>query len=394
MHFNFDQNIERRDTASSKWDGAHILLGDKARGAIPMWVADMDFKAPPQVIAALKERVEHGIFGYAMPTESYYNSIISWMRKQHSWHINKEWIHYSPGVVPALNFIVQAFTQVGDCVAIQSPVYYPFTDCIINNARHVVVNQLCFNNNRYRMDYQDLEKQLTTNNVKIIILCNPHNPVGRVWSHEELEEFGNICCKHDVLVISDEIHADITYGSHKTTPFACMSDEFAQRTIVCTSPSKTFNLAGLQTSNIIIKSSELGSIFDEHMRKIHLSRPNIFGQIATEAAYTHGEEWLYQLNDYIKANLEFFICFIRDNIPKIKVVIPEGTYLVWLDCRELRMDNQELRSFMLEKARVAMDDGFLFGPGGEGFMRMNIACTRSTLQKAVEQILRAINNMS
>ncbi|MEN6411343.1 MAG: MalY/PatB family protein [Veillonellales bacterium] len=392
IKYNFDQLINRRSTASSKWDGAHLLLGEKAKDAIPMWVADMDFQVPRKVIEALKNRVEHGIFGYPILTTSYYDAVIGWMDRRYKWPIKQEWIHFSPGVVSALNFLVQAFTKENDCIAIQSPVYYPFTNCIVNNNRQVVLNCLKFENDRYTMDYKDLDEKLAASNVKMLILCNPHNPVGRVWTKDELITLGKICIKHDVLIISDEIHADLTYKGFTTTAFATISEEFSQNAIVCTAPSKTFNLAGLQTSNIIIPNSALGEIFDNHMKKLNLLKPNVFGQVAAEAAYNYGEEWLEQVKEYLQGNLEYLLHFVNEKNGKIKVIQPEGTYLIWMDCRELHLNNQFLRDFMLEKARVAMDDGYLFGPGGEGFMRMNIACSRSTLKTALKQIEQAVNN--
>jgi len=241
------------------------------------------------------------------------------------------------------------------------------------------------------MDYEDLEKKIVDNNVKMLILCNPHNPVGRVWTKEELIKLGEICNKHKVLVVSDEIHADLTFKGFEATAYAGISEEFAQNTIVCTAASKTFNVAGLQTSNIIIPNKEIGQIFSDYMKKLHLIRPNIFGQVATEAAYTYGEEWLEQLKEYLEENLNYLMQFIKDNIPAIKVIKPEGTYLIWMDCRELGMDTQELRKCMLENAKVAMDDGYLFGPGGDGFTRINIACPRATLVEALNRISHAIN---
>lgn len=392
MKYNFDQPIDRLNTASSKWDGADLFLGERAKGTLPMWVADMDFAVPQPVIEALKKRVEHGIFGYPMLTDSYYDAVICWMNRRYNWSVKREWIHHSPGVVAALNYLVQAFTKEGDSITIQSPVYYPFTNCIVNNGRHVVLNCLKFENGRYTMDYEDLDKKLANNNVKMLILCNPHNPVGRVWTKTELIKLGEICLKHKVLVISDEIHADLTFKGFATTAFAGISEEFAQNTIVCTAASKTFNLAGLQTSNIIIPNEQLGQIFSNHMKKLHLLKPNIFGQVATETAYNCGEEWLEQLKNYLQQNLDYLTQFIASNIDTIKVVKPEGTYLIWLDCRGLDMEVEDLKQFMLEQAKVAFDDGYVFGPGGGGFTRMNIACPRATLHEALTRIQQAVDN--
>jgi cysteine-S-conjugate beta-lyase len=390
MKYDFGKPINRRNTASYKWDGAHLFLGERAKDALPMWVADMDFGVPREVIDALKKTADHGIYGYSLTPDSYYDAVIRWMDRWYDWRIKREWIHHSPGVVPGLNCLVQAFTEKGDNIAIQPPVYYPFTNCIVNNDRKVVHNCLKLRDDRYAMDYDDLEEKLAANNIKMLILCNPHNPVGRVWTKEELVKLGQICFKHNVLVVSDEIHADLTFRGFSTTAFANISDDFAQNTIVCTAASKTFNLAGLQTSNIIIPNERLGRIFSDHMKKLNLLRPNLFGQVATETAYNCGEEWLHQVKDYLQQNRDFIIRFIADNITGIKVIEPEGTYLVWLDCRGLGMEERELRIFMLDKARVALDDGYLFGPGGEKFTRMNIACTRATLQEALGRIEQAV----
>lgn len=391
MNYNFDQQINRMNTASSKWDGAHLFLGEQAKGALPMWVADMDFQVAPEIVAALQKRLDHAIFGYPMYTESYYAAVISWMRRRFDWALKQEWIHFSPGIVPGLNYIVQAFTKEGDGVAIQSPVYYPFNNCIVNNGRTVVLNCLKLKDGKYTMDYEDLEQKLGSGKVKLLILCNPHNPVGRVWTKEELTRLGEICIRHGVLVVSDEIHGDLTFKGFKTTAFASISEKFAQNSIVCTAASKTFNLAGLQVSNIIIPNQEIGVIFANHMKKLHLLKPNIFGQIATEAAYNYGEEWLEQLRDYLQGNLDYLTHYLESSIRKIKVIKPEGTYLIWLDCRELGMGVEGLKAFMLEKAKIAMDDGYLFGPGGEKFTRMNIACTRATLKEALARMERAVN---
>ena len=392
MKYDFDQPINRLHTASLKWDGAHVFLGEQAKGALPMWVADMDFSSPQEVIDELKKRVEHGVFGYPICTQSYYDAIIGWMKRQFDWTIKQESIHYAPGIIPALNYLVQVFTEEGDCVAIQSPVYYPFTNCIVNNNRQVVLNCLKFENGKYTMDYEDLEQKLAANRVKLLLLCSPHNPVGRVWSKEELIKLGEICLKYGVLVVSDEVHADLTLKGVSYTAFAGISEKFAQNTIVCTAASKTFNLAGLQTANIIIPNKELGIEYNNYMKKLHLLKPNIFGQMATEVAYNYGAEWLEQLKDYLQGNLEYLTSYINSNIKKIKVIQPEGTYLVWLDCRELNMAGEELKTFMLENAKIAFDDGYLFGPGGEYFTRINIGCNRETLKEALRRLERAVNN--
>jgi cystathionine beta-lyase len=390
MKYNFDTPIDRHNTTSFKWNGAHLFLGEKAKEALPMWVADMDFRVPHEVIDALRKTADHGIFGYSITPDSYYDSIISWMGIRYKWSVKREWIYHSPGIVPGLNCIVNAFTNPGDAIIIQPPVYYPFTNCIVNNDRCVVNNCLRLDNNLYTIDYDDFEKKIFLHNAKMLILCNPHNPVGRVWTIEELTTLGRICLKYNIIVVSDEIHSDLTYGGYSTTAFANISDDFAQNSIICTSASKTFNLAGLQTANIIIPNSKLGNIFNNYMTRLNLLRPNIFGQIATQAAYNFGDEWLRQLKNYLQDNLDFLIHFINENIKGINIIKPEGTYLAWLDCRALGMGGEELKMFMLDRAKVAFDDGYLFGLGGEGFTRMNIACTRQTLHEALRRIEKAL----
>lgn len=393
MKYDWEKNIERKHTDSMKWDGVGIFLGEKAKDAIPMWVADMDHQVPQPVIDAMMKQVQHGIFGYNIVSDGYYDAVIGWMKRHYDYDVKKEWIHYCPGIVPALNYLVQVFSKKGEGVLIQSPVYYPFTDAIVNNERKLVLNNLKFEQGRYTMDITDLEKQIVDNNVKIMILCNPHNPVGRVWTKDELIQVGTICLKHNVLCVSDEIHADLTYEGYKTTAFLSISEEFRQHFIACTAASKTFNLAGLQNSNIIIPNKELGDIFHTYMVKtIHLMRANTFGLLATQVAYEQGDEWLEQLKEHLQKNLDFLTAFIKENIPEIDVIKPEGTYLIWLDCHRLGMSGPELKAFMLEKAHVAFDDGYLFGPGGEGFTRINIACPQATLKKALTNISCAIKN--
>jgi len=389
MRYDFDKQINRYNTASVKWDEAEKIYGEK--DIIPMWVADMDFMLPTAVIEAIKERAEHGIFGYTARTANYCDAIIDWMKKRFNWEVRQEWIYHSPGIVSALSFLIQTYTEVGDKVIIQSPVYYPFTEVIVNNKRQVVNNPLEFQDGRYEMDFDDLLNKLDPS-VKLLILCNPHNPVGRVWTKEELTKLGNICIENNVLVISDEIHADLLYPGHIHTPFAAISEKFAQNCVVCTAASKTFNLAGLQTSNLIIPNKELGDMYAATMKIHHLLRANIFGAVATESAYRYGEEWLEQLLEYLNQNLIFLTEYIGANIKKIKVLKPEGTYLVWIDCTDLGMEPKVLEQFMRKQAKVAIDDGYIFGQGGEGFIRINIACSHSTLEEGLRRIEKAINS--
>jgi cystathionine beta-lyase len=388
MPYDFDQHVNRYNTASIKWDEAGRFFGEK--DILPMWIADMDFMSPTPVIEAIKKRAEHGIFGYTSETESYRESVVDWLRRRFNWEVREEWIYHSPGIVSALSFLIQTFTQTGDKVLIQPPVYYPFTEVIVNNGRQVIHNRMALEDKRYSMDIDDLRTK-ASQGPKMIILSNPHNPVGRVWTEAELLELGTICQNNKVVVVSDEIHADLLYPGYTHVPFARISEEFAQNCIVCTAASKTFNLAGLQTSNLIIANPALGKMFRTTMKKHHLLRANIFGAVATESAYRHGEEWLEQLLGYLNGNRLFLTEYVETRIPKIKVIEPEGTYMVWVDCRGLGMDTMGLEHFMRKEAKVGIDNGHLFGPGGEGFIRLNIACPRATLEAGLRRIEKAVN---
>lgn len=389
MRYDFDKVINRLNTASVKWDEVDRIFGDK--DLLPLWVADMDFQVPAPVTDALRARVEHGIFGYTERPESYYEAVIGWMERRHQWSVQKEWICHCPGVVPALSYLVQVFTQPGDKVIIQPPVYHPFTSVVADNGREVVHNPLKYEEGRYFMDFEDLRQKMDPS-VKLLILCNPHNPGGRVWTKEELTELGNICLENNVMVISDEIHGDLILKGHKHIPFAAISEEFAQNSIICTAPSKTFNMAGMQTSNIIIPNQEYREAFQKMMSTLVLRMTNTFGVVATEAAYRHGDEWLDQLLVYLQGNLDFLTEYIETHIKGIKVIQPEGTYLVWLDCRELGMDAKGLQEFMGKQAKVAVNQGHVFGPGGEQFIRLNMACPRSLIEEGLERIAKAVSS--
>ena len=393
MKYNFDEIIDRTDYHSEKWDELKGKFGDIPEDVLPMWVADMEFRAPKPVIEAIKKTAEHGIYGYTSRPDSYYQAIIDWMEKRHNWKVKKDWLAFSPGVVPALSIIIRAFTQPGDKVIVQPPVYYPFFRIIENNGCHVVNNPLKLSNRKYFMDYDDLERKIDDPRVKLLILCSPHNPVGRVWQKEELIILGEICLEHKIMVISDEIHADILFKGYKHIPFASISPAFAHHSITCTAPSKTFNLAGLQTSTIIIPNKKYYKTYNNALDSLALDENNVFGLVALEAAYRYGEEWFEQLSSYLNENLEFLMKYFKEKIPKIEVIKPEGTYLVWLDCRQLGLSAKDLNNFMLNKARVALDDGYWFGTEGEGFMRMNIACPRSVLEKALRRIEGAVNSI-
>jgi len=403
MEYSFDEEFDRRNTHSVKWEfvqeGEDLLEfehTDRCFGpdrVLPMWVADMDFRSPEPVVEALKERAEHGIFGYCAPTSEFYQSVVSWMDRRHGWKINPDWISLTPGVVPALNMLVRAFTTQGDKVLVQPPVYYPFYGAIENNESQVVINPLILGDGRYHMDFADLESKCSDPQVKMAILCSPHNPVGRVWTREELDNFGRICVENNVLIVSDEIHGDLIYNDQVFTPLAKISETFAQNSIICTAPSKTFNLAGLLTSCIIIPNDDLRKRFEETLLSNGLFGFNTFGAVALQAAYDHGEAWLEQMLEYVEGNLAYLNAYVTENIPQIDVVQPEGTYLVWLDCRKLQLDGMDLKRLMFEQARVYLDEGFIFGPEGEGFERINIACPRKILVEALDRIRNAVNEL-
>lgn len=385
---NFDQIINRKQTASLKWDKNKERFGKE--DLLPLWVADMDFKAPQPVLDAIKRRVEHGIFGYSFVPDSTYDAIIHWINKRYQWSINKEWIDFSHGVVPAISTIVNTFTEPGDEIIIQSPVYYPFFSQVEKNGRKLVNNQLIEKNGTYAMDFEHLEKSISEK-TKMLILSHPHNPVGRVWTREELTQLGEICVKHNILVISDEIHCDLTFKGIQHIPFASISKEFADISITCMAPSKTFNLAGLQTSYLIIPNKKNRIKYKEALGRQGLSEPNIIGITAMEAAYRYGEGWLNELMTYIQSNLIALTTFIEKELPSLKVIQPEAMYLVWIDARKLGVDHKELESRIINKGNVALNQGYIFGKSGEGFIRVNIACPQETLMQGLKQIKNALS---
>ena len=390
MRYDFDAYLDRRNTSSLKCDFCELEYGLK--DIIPMWVADMDLPAPQPVVEAIKKRAEHPAYGYTLNPASYWESIIRWMRVRHGWDVRREWLSMSPGVVPALNLCVQAFSRPGDKVVIQTPVYHPFFSAIENNGRHVVRNPLTVKNDRYLMDYEDLEKRID-GRTRMLILCSPHNPVGRVWTREEIGRLGGICVRKDLIVVSDEIHGDLVFSGHRHVPTASVSLELAERTITCMAPSKTFNVAGLSTSVVIASNPRLLGLFDNQAETTGLTFANTFGVVALEAAYTHGEEWLNQLLPYLETNMDFTAAFFEARVPKIRFLRSEGTYLALLDCRALGMDQAALNDFFLRKAGVLFDQGTIFGEELRGFERMNLACPRSVLKQALERIERAVGEL-
>lgn len=387
MKYNFDKII--KPIQSEKWCGRKKIFGRE--DIVPMWIADMDFESPKPVVDAIVKRAEHSIFGYTFRPSSYSESIINWFSKRYNWEIFKGWINYSPGVVPALSFIALSFSHPGDKIIVQSPVYRRFFEVITPNGRQVLDNPLLLKNGKYIIDFDDFEKKASDSRAKLFFLCNPHNPVGRVWTREEIIKLGRICIKNNIIIVSDEIHSDLIYKGYKHVVFASISEEFAQNSIILNSPSKTFNLAGLQTSIVIIPNKKYYKIYDNKISSLKVGRSNVFGLVALEAAYNFGEDWLKQLLEYLEENLKYLTKFFKERVPKIKVIKPEGTYLVWLDCRQLALNDLELREFMIEKAKVGLLEGYKFGQGGEGFQRINIGCPRSILKKSLERIEKAVN---
>lgn len=383
MKFDFDSLIDRNGTHSVKWD--HFDMKGEVEGMIPMSIADMDFKAPGFITEALARRVEHGVFGYTVVPGSYYEALEKWFEKRFGWVVKREWIRFSPGVIPALNFCVQAFSDPGDKVVIQPPVYHPFRAAISNNGRVVVNNPLKCEGGRYRMDLEGL-KGLLDSRTKMMILASPHNPVGRVWAKDELKALVDICAENNILIVSDEIHADLVMPGYRHIPTASVSEEAAKITITCTSPSKTFNVAELHVANIIIPERSLFERFDLALSRAGLTRPNILGMCGAEAAYAHGAEWVEELVPYLHENYLTMKDFFTKNLPVVKSAEMEGTYLGWLDFNGFGLADSKIEEILLTKAAVAMTPGRIFGPGGEGFYRMNLACPRAVVEEALRRI--------
>lgn len=384
--YNFDKVIDRKNTNSAKFDG------EKAQDPriVSMWVADMDFEVLPEIKEQLMKRVEHGVFGYTFPGDSYFEAVIQWMKKRHQFVVEKDWIVTTPGVVTALKLAVRAHTQKDDHIMIMKPVYYPFDASIQLNDRQIVECPLTMKNHEYFCDFDLFERLIIENNVKMFILCNPHNPIGKVWKKDDLYQIGMICKKHNVIVVSDEIHMDFVYGENKHVPFYNVDESFKEFSVICTAPSKTFNLAALQTSNIIIANKDMRNQFMKERTASGVNDPNVFGLVACEAAYTYGAKWVDELLEYLQGNIDYMIQFFAEKFPDIKVIKPEGLYLVWVDMRSLGMDKDELEDHMLNKAHLWLDEGYIFGTGGEGFERFNIACPRSTLKRALEQFEKSL----
>lgn len=389
-NLDFDTVIDRTNTNCLKYDFA--VRRGMPEGLLPMWVADMDFRTSSYIQEALATQVRHGIFGYSEVQEPYFEALQDWIKKHYQWEVSGRWLVKTPGVVFALAMAVKAYTEPGDGVLIQLPVYYPFREVIEDNQRKVVSNTLVYENGRYHIDFEDFEQKIVSEKIKLFFLCNPHNPVGRVWTKEELTQMGDICLKHHVTVVSDEIHADFVWnGKHQV--FANLKKEYADITITCMAPSKTFNIAGLQLSNIFISNPKKKAAFRRQIDAAGYSQLNVMGLVAGYSAYRYGEEWYQAMFAYVKKNIAFTKEYIEQQIPEIGMIEPEGTYLVWLDFRRLGLSNQQLEDLIIKKARLWLDSGSIFGQSGQGFQRINVACPRKTLEEALQRIRDAVRTV-
>ena len=384
MKYNFDEIIPRRGTNSYKWDSA----GDA--DILPMWVADMDFRTAPPVVEALRKRVEHGIFGYVRVPDAYYAAVTNWFARRHDWQIEKEWIIYTTGVVPALSAVIKALTAPGDKVMVQTPVYNCFFSSIRNNGCGMIANPLIYRNGTYQIDFADLEQKAADPNVKVLLLCNPHNPAGRVWTKQELTRIGDICIRNNVWVVADEIHCELVFPGHTYIPFASISHEFLMHSVTCTSPSKAFNLAGLQIANIISADTDIRMKIDKAINVNEVCDVNPFGVEALMAAYNDSEEWLEELKQYLFANYSYLRAYFAEYLPEFPVSILEGTYLVWVDCSVLNQSSDEIVKTFLEKEKLWVNKGSLYGETGEGFIRINIACPRQQLIEGLNRLRRVL----
>lgn len=385
---NFIEVHNRENTRSMKWDLRQVIFGSE--DVLPMWVADMDFQAPPEVNEALLKRVEHGIYGYTVVDKEVKDTIVNWVKTRHDWEINQEWLSFSKGVVTSLHMAIRAFTDKNDKVLIQTPVYTPFYKVIEAHDREIVTNSLINQDNYYTIDFEDFEEKLKSG-VKAFILCSPHNPVGRVWKKDELEEMARLCLKHNVLIISDEIHADLVFSGNKHIPIASLSEEIAANTITCMAPSKTFNLAGLEVSYVITTDKEKrNKLIKEFENQGHGNGLNMMANTALEASYKHGGPWLDELLHVIESHKDYVTEQLESHT-NLKAIRSEGTYLLWIDCSALNLDAKQLKEFMIQEAKIGLNAGIDYGKEGETFMRMNLACPRETIEEGVKRIIQAVN---
>lgn len=384
--YNFDEIVPRKGTNCIKYDALENFF--KAADLLPLWVADMDFKTPGFIVNAIKKRVDHEIYGYTFRPDSYYEAVINWMKRRHNWFVKKEWISFSPGVVAGLTFAIEAFSKPGDGIVVQSPVYFPFFDCVKGTKRKMIDNPLKIVDGRYTFDLEDLRAKIDEN-TKLLMLCNPQNPGGMVWTKDELVALTDICLENNIMIISDEIHSDLIFDGHKHIPIASISEEVAQNCVVLMAPSKTFNVAGLTSSIVIIPNKVNFVRYERAIGVGHLHMGNIFGSVALEAAYTHGDEWLEQMLVYLWENYLLLNEFIKTKLPRVKVMKPEATYLIWMDFTDYGMKNDDLMKFLIKNAKLALNDGGRFGRGGDGWLRINIGCPRSVLQQALNRLEKA-----
>ena len=391
MSYNFDEIIDRRNTDCLKYDFA--VERGKPADVLPLWVADMDFRTAPHIIEKAVADASLGIYGYTESKDDYFQAVANWYRTYFDWNVEKKWLVKTPGIVFAIGLAIKALTKEGDGVMIQQPVYYPFSEVIKDNDRKLVNNALVLRNGHYEIDFEDFEQKIIQEQVKLFILCSPHNPVGRVWTREELQKIGEICLKYGVKVVSDEIHSDFVYGDRKHYVFTTVDPGFEEFSIVCTAPSKTFNLAGLQASNIFIPNVQIRKAFLKQMSAVGYSQLNMIGLHACKAAYETGREWLEELKVYLKGNLDFVREYLEQNLPQIKLIEPEGTYLIWLDCRALGLPEAKLEHLIVHEAKLWLDSGAIFGKDGEGFERINIACPRAILEEACKRLCRAVQSL-
>ena len=380
VKYNFDEIVQRRGSNSYKWDSA------KEEDVLPMWIADMDFRTAPPVIEALAKRVQHGVFGYTKVPQSYFDAVTGWFERRHNFIFRKEWILFTTGVVPALSAVIKALTCPGDKVLVQLPVYNCFFSSIRNNGCEIVSNDLIYKDGVYSIDFVDLEKKTSDPGVKILLLCSPHNPAGRVWTREELSKIGEICLRNNVIVVSDEIHCDLVYPGHTHIPFASVSEEFLYNSVTCTAPSKTFNLAGVQVANIIAADDEIRRKIDKALNINEVCEINAFAVEALIAAYNEGEDWLDELRTYLYDNYIYLKDFFSKHFPQFKVLPLEATYLVWVDCSALGLSSAKIAEILLEKGKLWINEGTIYGAPGEGFMRFNIACPGETLAEGLNRI--------
>lgn len=385
MKYDFDTIVDRYNTGSVKYDT--VERSGMPADVMPMWVADMDLRAPDEIVSRMRQLCDFGVFGYTMVTDSYFDAVRNWFSSRFDWEVERKWLVTTPGVVFALSAAVKAFTEPGEGVLIQRPVYYPFTEVVENNGRVVVNNSLRYDKGSYAIDYEDLEAKLARDDVKLMLICSPHNPVGRVWTRDELSKVCRLCLKYNVKMVSDEIHSDFVFSNREHVPLASLSEQVRENCVVCTAPSKSFNLAGLQISNIFIPNRDMRHAFRRELEKTGLFGVNMVGLCACQAAYESGGDWLDQLKEYLEGNIQFLKSFVNEHMPRIKVVDTEGTYLVWMDLQELNLVDQ--KDFIVNKAGLWLDTGSMFGEEGLGFERINVACPRAVLEEALNRLKRA-----